>query len=116
MDPLPLLGVLAATTRRIGLGATRSTTYDQPYHVARAFRTLDHLSNGRVGWNVVTSMNDGEAMNFGVESHLDHDERYARADEFMELTCQLWDSWEADARSEERRGGKECVSTCRSRW
>jgi FMN-dependent oxidoreductase (nitrilotriacetate monooxygenase family) len=105
MDPLPLLGVLAATTRRIGLGATRSTTYDQPYHVARAFRTLDHLSKGRVGWNVVTSMNDGEALNFGIESHLDHDERYARADEFLELTCKLWDSWEADALILDREAG-----------
>lgn len=105
MDPLPLLGVLAATTQRIGLGATRSTTYDQPYHVARAFRTLDHLSNGRVGWNVVTSMNDGEALNFGLATHLDHDERYARADEFMELTFKLWDSWEPDALILDQEGG-----------
>jgi FMN-dependent oxidoreductase (nitrilotriacetate monooxygenase family) len=105
MDPLPLLGALAATTSRIGLGATRSTTYDQPYHVARAFQTLDHLSKGRVAWNVVTSMNDGEAMNFGIDTHLDHDARYDRADEFVQLTCKLWDSWEADALVLDREAG-----------
>jgi alkanesulfonate monooxygenase SsuD/methylene tetrahydromethanopterin reductase-like flavin-dependent oxidoreductase (luciferase family) len=88
---------LAAATRNIGLGATRSTTYDQPYHIAREFQTLDHLSGGRAAWNVVTSMNDGEALNFGLESHLNHDQRYDRADEFMELIHKLWDSWERDA-------------------
>ena len=97
MDPVPILGALAAATRNIGLGATRSTTYDQPYHIAREFQTLDHLSGGRAAWNVVTSMNDGEALNFGLESHLNHDQRYDRADEFMELIHKLWDSWERDA-------------------
>jgi len=97
MDPLPLLGAMAAVTQHIGLGATRSTTYDMPYHVAREFATLDHLSNGRAAWNVVTSMNDGEAMNFGVDSHMEHDERYDRADEFLGVTARLWDSWDADA-------------------
>ena len=97
LDPMPILGALAATTRHIGLGATRSTTYEQPYHLARAFRTLDHLSQGRAAWNVVTSMNDGEALNFGVAAHLSHDERYDRADEFMELMGKLWESWEPDA-------------------
>lgn len=97
MDPMPILGALSAVTRHIGLGATRSTTYDQPYHIAREFRTLDHLSAGRAAWNVVTSMNDGEALNFGIASHLGHDQRYDRADEFMELTFKLWDSWDPDA-------------------
>jgi FMN-dependent oxidoreductase (nitrilotriacetate monooxygenase family) len=97
LDPMPILGALAAATRNIGLGATRSTTYDQPYHIAREFQTLDHLSGGRAAWNVVTSMNDGEALNFGLESHLNHDQRYDRADEFMELIHKLWDSWERDA-------------------
>jgi FMN-dependent oxidoreductase (nitrilotriacetate monooxygenase family) len=97
MDPVPVLSAISAVTDKIGLGATRSTTYDLPYHIAREFRTLDHLSGGRAAWNVVTSMNDGEAMNFGIESHLDHDQRYDRADEFLELTCRLWDSWEPDA-------------------
>jgi FMN-dependent oxidoreductase (nitrilotriacetate monooxygenase family) len=97
LDPVPILGALAAATKNIGLGATRSTTYDQPYHIAREFQTLDHLSGGRAAWNVVTSMNDGEALNFGLESHLNHDQRYDRADEFMELIHKLWDSWERDA-------------------
>jgi FMN-dependent oxidoreductase (nitrilotriacetate monooxygenase family) len=97
MDPVPILGALAATTSRIGLGATRSTTYDQPYNLAREFATLDHLSKGRAAWNVVTSMNDSEAMNFGLESHLSHDQRYDRAEEFMELIFKLWGSWEDGA-------------------
>ena len=97
MDPLPILGALAAVTHHIGLGATRSTTYDSPYNLAREFATLDHISAGRAAWNVVTSMNDGEALNFGKVSHLGHDERYDRADEFMEVTFKLWDSWEPDA-------------------
>ena len=75
MDPVPILGACAATTTRLGLGATRSTSYDQPYHIAREFATLDHLSNGRAAWNVVTSMNDGEALNFGIPEHLEHDLR-----------------------------------------
>lgn len=97
MDPVPVLSNIAAVTSHIGLGATRSTTYDQPYHLAREFRTLDHLSDGRAAWNVVTSMNDGEALNFGVDSHMGHDERYDRADEFLEVAFKLWDSWEPDA-------------------
>ncbi len=97
LDPVPILGAMAAVTRHLGLGATRSTTYDQPYHIAREFATLDHLSGGRAAWNVVTSMNDSEALNFGLEAHLDHDQRYDRADEFVELTCKLWRSWDSDA-------------------
>lgn len=97
MDPLPVLGAMAAVTQRLGLGATRSTTYDQPYHIAREFATLDHLSGGRAAWNVVTSMNDGEALNFGIDTHLEHDRRYDRADEFVELTFKLWDSWQPEA-------------------
>ena len=75
LDPVPVLAMIAAVTRHLGLGATRSTTYDQPYHLARAFRTLDHLSAGRAAWNVVTSMNDGEAANFGVDSHMGQDRK-----------------------------------------
>jgi FMN-dependent oxidoreductase (nitrilotriacetate monooxygenase family) len=105
MDPVPILGALSATTQHIGLGATRSTTYDQPYHLAREFRTLDHLSNGRAAWNVVTSMNDSEAQNFGIESHLSHDQRYDRAEEFMELIYKLWDSWEEGALRLDRANG-----------
>jgi alkanesulfonate monooxygenase SsuD/methylene tetrahydromethanopterin reductase-like flavin-dependent oxidoreductase (luciferase family) len=73
--------------------------------ILREFRTIDHLSNGRAAWNVVTSMNDSEAQNFGVESHLNHDQRYDRAEEFMELTFKLWDSWEEGALQLDRAGG-----------
>jgi FMN-dependent oxidoreductase (nitrilotriacetate monooxygenase family) len=105
MDPLPILGALAAVTNNIGLGATRSTTYDAPYNIAREFATLDHISAGRAAWNVVTSMNDGEALNFGSVPHLGHDERYDRADEFMEVAFKLWDSWEPDALVLDRENG-----------
>lgn len=105
LDPLPILGALAAVTHHIGLGATRSTTYDAPYNIAREFATLDHLSAGRAAWNVVTSMNDGEALNFGNVLHLGHDERYDRADEFMEVAFKLWNSWEPDALVLDRANG-----------
>ena len=105
MDPVPLLGALAAVTSHIGLGATRSTTYDAPYNLAREFATLDHLSEGRAAWNVVTSMNDGEALNFGAIPHLGHDERYDRADEFMEVAMKLWASWDPDALILDRAAG-----------
>src|SRR3979490_37039 len=95
LDLSIVLGVLAAA--RIGLGATSSTTYYQPFHVARTFATLDHLSGGRAAWNVVTSVNDSEAQNFGLETHLGHDERYDRAQEFLEAVTALWDSWEDNA-------------------
>jgi FMN-dependent oxidoreductase (nitrilotriacetate monooxygenase family) len=105
MDPVPILGAIAATTSHIGLGATRSTTYDAPYSIARKFATLDHLSAGRAAWNVVTSMNDAEALNFGDVPHLAHDERYDRADEFMEVALGLWDSWDKDALVLDRASG-----------
>ncbi len=105
MDPVPLLGALAAVTSHIGLGATRSTTYDAPYNIAREFATLDHISAGRAAWNVVTSMNDGEALNFGDVPHLDHDERYDRADEFMEVAFGLWNSWDRGALVLDRKKG-----------
>ncbi len=97
LDLTAVLGGIAATTSHIGIGATYSTTYYDPYHVARTFATLDHLSGGRAAWNVVTSINDSEAQNFGVESHMDHDARYDRADEFLQAVTELWDSWEQDA-------------------
>ncbi|MCV7410690.1 monooxygenase [Mycobacterium florentinum] len=100
-----VLGVLAEATSRIGLGATYSTTYYQPFHVARTFATLDHLSAGRAAWNVVTSVNDSEAQNFGVNAHLGHDERYDRADEFMDVVTGLWDTWEDDAILHDRASG-----------
>ncbi|MDI4232065.1 LLM class flavin-dependent oxidoreductase [Bradyrhizobium sp. Arg237L] len=105
MDPVPILGAIAAVTNRIGLGATRSTTYDAPYNIAREFATLDHISAGRAAWNVVTSMNDGEALNYGDVPHLGHDDRYDRGDEFMEVAFGLWDSWDKDALLLDRENG-----------
>ena len=96
-DPLTLLPALAMVTERIGLIATASTTYNEPYHVARKFASLDHISRGRAGWNLVTSGNPDEALNFGRDAHLDHATRYARAREFFDVVTGLWDSWADDA-------------------
>ncbi len=97
LDPLTLLPALAMVTTRLGLIATASTTYNEPYHVARKFASLDHISGGRAGWNLVTSGNPHEAMNFGREEHLEHDTRYRRAREFYDVVTGLWDSWADDA-------------------
>lgn len=105
LDPLPLLSYLVAHTRRLGLGCTRSTTYYEPAHVARAFATLDHLSRGRAAWNIVTSMNDSEGRLFGKERHLEHDLRYDRADEFVEVAVKLWRSWGPEALRLDRAAG-----------
>jgi alkanesulfonate monooxygenase len=78
-EPFTLLSALAAVTERIGLVATGSTTFDAPYHVARRFASLDHISNGRAGWNIVTTSNPDAALNFGLTEHVEHDERYHRA-------------------------------------
>lgn len=96
-DPLTLLPALAVLTERIGLIATASTTYNEPYHVARKFASLDHISNGRAGWNLVTSGNPDEALNFGRDAHLEHATRYARAREFFDVVTGLWDSFADDA-------------------
>jgi FMN-dependent oxidoreductase (nitrilotriacetate monooxygenase family) len=105
LDLVSILGLLAGHTRRIGLGATYSTTYGAPYHVARQFATLDHLSQGRVIWNIVTSLNVDEAENFGTE-FLNPDQRYDRADEFLEIVTGLWESWDADAVELDRTSGR----------
>ena len=105
LDLSVVLGVVAGATSHIGLGATYSTTYYSPFHVARTFATLDHLSGGRAAWNVVTSVNDGEARNYGFSEHLGHEERYDRADEFLVATTALWDTWEDDALVLDRAGG-----------
>ena len=105
LDLSIVLGVIAAVTDHIGLGATYSTTYYSPYHVARTFATLDHLSGGRAAWNIVTSVNDSEAQNYGFKEHLGHDVRYDRADEFLEVTTGLWDTWEDDALVLDRANG-----------
>jgi N-acetyl-S-(2-succino)cysteine monooxygenase len=96
-DPVTLLSALAVATKHIGLVATASTTYNEPFHLARKFATIDHLSNGRAGWNVVTSSSEQEALNFSKEHHLEHSVRYERAEEFVEVAKKLWDSWEDDA-------------------
>ncbi len=96
-DPLTLLPALATCTGHIGLIATASTTYNEPYHIARKFASLDHLSGGRAGWNMVTSANPDEALNFGRDEHLEHGERYRRAREFHAVVTGLWDSWADDA-------------------
>lgn len=97
LDPLIVAPMMAAVTTHLGLGATRSTTYHSPFSVARAFATLDHLSAGRAAWNVVTSVNEAEARNHGIDIHGEHDARYDAADEFMEVVVRLWDSWAQDA-------------------
>jgi FMN-dependent oxidoreductase (nitrilotriacetate monooxygenase family) len=105
LDLSVVLGLIAGVTRSIGLGATYSTTYYSPFHVARTFATLDHLTGGRAAWNVVTSVNDSEAQNYGFDEHLDHDARYDRADEFLEATTGLWDTWDDDALVMDRTSG-----------
>lgn len=96
-EPFTLLSALAAVTERIGLVATASTTFDQPYHVARRFASLDHISAGRAGWNIVTTSNPDAARNFGLDDHVEHGERYARAREFFDVVTGLWDSFADDA-------------------
>ncbi|HEY2132748.1 MAG TPA: LLM class flavin-dependent oxidoreductase [Acetobacteraceae bacterium] len=96
-DPMILLSALAVATENLGLIATGSTTFDAPYHVARRFASLDHLSGGRAGWNLVTTSNPDAALNFGFDEHVEHDERYRRGREFFDVVTGLWDSWADDA-------------------
>lgn len=97
-DPIPLVSAIAAVTEHIGIAPTVSTTYAQPYKLARQLSTLDHLTNGRLGWNVVTSYLESEAANLGLKERLPKALRYSRADEFLQVSYQLWeDSWEEDA-------------------
>ena len=96
-EPFTLLSALAAVTERIGLVATGSTSFDTPYHIARRFASLDHISGGRAGWNIVTTSNPDAALNFGLSEHLGHAERYRRAREFYDVVTGLWDSFADDA-------------------
>src|SRR3979411_376465 len=96
-EPFTLLSALAGLTEHIGLIATGSTTFDEPYHVARRFASLDHISGGRAGWNIVTTSNPDAALNFGLEDHMEHAERYKRAREFYDVVTGLWDSFADDA-------------------
>ncbi len=96
-DPLEVLAALSRSTTHVGLIATASTTYSAPYDLARRFSTIDHLSGGRAGWNIVTTRYAGAAGNFGLTAHPAHEDRYARAEEFVEVVCRLWESWRAGA-------------------
>ncbi|WP_062982224.1 LLM class flavin-dependent oxidoreductase [Nocardia anaemiae] len=96
-EPVTLLAAIAAATERVGLIATASTTYNEPFNLARKFASLDHISSGRAGWNIVTSGNEDEAFNFGFDAIPEHARRYERAQEFVDVTVRLWDSWESSA-------------------
>jgi FMN-dependent oxidoreductase (nitrilotriacetate monooxygenase family) len=104
-EPITLMSALAAVTRHIGLVCTQTTTYDEPFLIARRFASLDMISGGRAGWNLVTSGKAAEASNFGREAHLPKDERYSRAREFAEVVTGLWDSWEPDAFLRDKASG-----------
>ena len=105
LDPSLVATSIAAVTDRLGVAITKSTTYFHPYEVARVFATLDHLSGGRAAWNVVTSLSQAEAQNFGVEEHLQHGLRYEQAQEFLEAASALWDSWAPDALVRDKASG-----------
>lgn len=105
-DPVPLMGHLAAQAPHLGLGLTHSTAFAHPYAVARLFASLDFLTRGRIGWNVVASSGKNEYLNFGIEDYPDHAERYGRTEEFIELCYQLWDTWEEGAVLADRESGR----------
>lgn len=104
-EPTTLIAAMATVTRHIGFVATATTSYNEPYNIARRYASLEQISKGRVGWNVVTSSNQNEAQNFSRAFHFDHAERYVRATEFVEVVKGLWDSWEEDALVRDRESG-----------
>ena len=106
LEPLTMLAALATVTKRLGLISTATTTYNDPFSLARKFATIDHISKGRAGWNLVTSQNVDEAQNFSKDAHLDHTLRYERAQEFYDVVTGLWDSWEDDAIIRDREAGR----------
>jgi N-acetyl-S-(2-succino)cysteine monooxygenase len=105
-EPTSLITALSMVTTHIGLGATVSTTFSEPFNVARVFSSIDHLSSGRAAWNVVTSSNAKTALNFGMTEHMSHELRYARAEEFVDVVRGLWDCWEADAIVADKQTGQ----------
>src|SRR6187200_2031443 len=105
LEPVTVLAAVAAVTSRIGLIATCSTTYTEPFNLARQFGSLDHISNGRVGWNIVTSWLATAARNFGGSGQVSHTDRYAQGEEFMTVVKALWDSWAEDAVVDDRANG-----------
>src|SRR5882724_6430029 len=104
-DPLTLLPALAMVTEHLGLIATASTTFEPAYTIARRFASLDHISGGRAGWNLVTTSNPDAALNFGMDEQMEHAERYSRAREFFDVVTGLWDSWADDAFSRDQASG-----------
>ncbi|WP_432563622.1 LLM class flavin-dependent oxidoreductase [Kineococcus sp. SYSU DK003] len=104
-DPSMLLPALAMRTTHLGLAATSTATFNDPYNLARRFSTLDHLSGGRAGWNLVTSFNEDEAQNFGLDSHVEHAQRYRRAEEFVDVVTGLWEGWEPGAMVRDKEKG-----------
>ena len=106
LEPLTALAALAVSTNKIGLIATASTTYTEPFNLVRQFASLDHISNGRVGWNIVTSWSEPASRNYGYETQISHADRYVKADEFMEVAKSLWDSWSDDAIVDDKANGQ----------
>ena len=106
LDPVVIISALAAVTKNIGLTATLTTSYNEPFHVARKFAAIDHLSNGRAAWNVVTSANEREALLFGRDAHYQHAERYERADEFVDVVKKLWYSIDEEALIIDKESGR----------
>ncbi|WP_439029567.1 LLM class flavin-dependent oxidoreductase [Gordonia terrae] len=105
IDPSLVAASIAAVTTHLGVAVTKSTTYFHPYELARVFGSLDHLTRGRVGWNIVTSLSQAEAQNFGFDDHVEHEERYVRAEEFVSTAVKLWSSWDADAVTADKESG-----------
>src|SRR5918999_6029847 len=106
LEPITVLAAIAVATKRIGMIATCSTTYTEPFNLARQFGSLDHISNGRVGWNIVTSWLAEAARNYGARGQVGHGDRYAQAEEFMTVVKGLWDNWAEDAVLDDRAGGR----------
>src|SRR5882757_4390179 len=104
-EPMTILSALAAVTKHLGLVATSTTTFNEPYTLARQFASLDQISGGRSGWNLVTSNNEGDALNYSREQHMAHGDRYERAIEFADVVTGLWDSWDADAFLRDQQSG-----------
>lgn len=105
LDPSIVAASIGAVTSRLGIAITKSTTYFHPFELARIFSSLDHITRGRIAWNIVTSLSQSEALNFGHAEHLEHDLRYVRAQEFVETAVELWASWEPDALVQDKESG-----------
>lgn len=106
LEPITLLGALAASTERVGLIATASTTYTEPFNLARQYASLDHISHGRIGWNIVTTWSTAAARNFGTSAQVSHADRYERAEEYLDVVKGLWDGWADDAVLDDRASGR----------